>query len=111
MSQTTLTPCHSCKQGYPIQQLYEVEGYEEILICGPCFDQEPSTSEEQVAIYVGKDSCGCMLAASVDRRNDDTARDVGYMVMEDLAVERITSGTVTVGHFCKIRDGAHHREE
>lgn len=38
MTQTTLTPCHSCQQGYPIGQLYEVEGYEG-LICGPCFDK------------------------------------------------------------------------
>lgn len=40
MTQITLTPCHFCHQGYPIQQLYEVEGYEEmVLICGPCFDK------------------------------------------------------------------------
>lgn len=44
MSQTTLTPCHFCGDGYPIQQLYEVdeaEGLhgETVAICGPCYDK------------------------------------------------------------------------
>ena len=41
--------------------------------------------------YIGRRSCGCILAAVVDMGDRDTAKDVAGFICDSLIVEHVTS--------------------
>lgn len=111
-----INPCSDCGNTEPSRSYHSQSSYSrlECLECGkttklvaPLSVEDEWNTINPVKIehsYIGRASCGCVLAATVDEGDKRTAEAVAEFISDGLTIERVTHDYVRAnfGRNCPI---------